>query len=167
MPKKKFEETAYNPFAALEERGDPDGGVAEAATETAPATPRPTPKVLDTPRRTAPAPATTKQASAEALARQPYGPAKRFKVTQDEDAAYEELLLRLRSASGSKLDFSVLSRVLWAVAQHGEAELVDALKKASMPKRPSKNDPLAMAEYEAAWMEVAITAFRKMSPAPK
>ena len=101
------------------------------------------------------------------MTKQAYGPAKRFKVTQDEDAAYEELLLRLRSASGSKLDFSVLSRVLWAVAQHGEAELVEALKKASMPKRPSKNDPLAMAEYEAAWTEAVITAFRKMSPAPR
>jgi len=164
MPKKKFEETAYNPFAALEERGEPDGGAAEPVTEAAPATPRPTPKVLDMPRPSAPEPPRSERQAAEPPG---FDMTKRFRVTEDEVTAYEELVQRLQRAARSKADFSVFARALWAVAQHGEAEILEVLKKSRLPRRPSKNNRLATAEYDALWTEVLITAFRKMSPPPK
>lgn len=164
MPKKKFEETAYDPFAALEARPQADGGVAEAAPETAPTTPRPTPEVVDMPRPGAPEQTKSERSQAEPPA---FDMTKRFRVTEDEVSAYEELVQRLQRAARSKADFSVFARALWAVAQHGEAEILEVLKKSRLPRRPSKNDRLATAEYDALWTEVFITAFRKMPPPPK
>lgn len=167
MPRKKFEETPYDPFKAEQDRleANTGGGGATPATTTA-TQPRPVPepaKVVEIPRPSAPEPPRARPEPAP----QPqaaYDIAKRFKVTEDEDAAYEEFILRLRSASKSKVDFSVLSRALWAVAQHAEGPLVEALQKARPPKRPSTNNPLAMAEYEKAWVDAVTTAFRRMGP---
>jgi len=180
MPRKKFEETVYDPFAAEVERlaattaASSGGGGAEmlveapqAAPEPPKAVPKPTPKVVDLPRPVPPpppAPSSEPKPSKDNLELLPFGPTKRFKVTADEDEAYEEFILRLRAAARSKVDFSVLSRVLWAVALHAETPLIETLKRSRPPKRPSKNNHMAMAEYENAWVEAAIAAFRRMAP---
>ncbi len=174
MPKKKFEETAYDPFAAetaraaAVARGGGRGGEREVVPAEPTAlrpVPKPTPVVAELPKPVSAA-APTAKAVRDGADSLPFGPTKRFKVTAEEDEAYEEFILRLRTAARSKVDFSVLSRVLWAVALHAEAPLVETLKRTRPPKRPSKNSPMAMAEYENAWVEALTVAFRRMGPAP-
>ena len=89
---------------------------------------------------------------------------KRFRVTENEEQEFEAFVLRLRNASSSKVDFSVISRALWTVVQHGESELLETLRKTAVPKRPGKHDVLANAEYEERWVRILSTALRRAAP---
>ncbi len=179
MPRKKFEEEPYDPFQAEVVRAATSAGTA-VGEEQAPAIAKiaaPTPsqgkqaeKVINIPRpKPAPTPSASKQAEPETppeTAPLTSGPAKRFKVTFEEEAEYEAFLVRLREAAHTRPDFSVLCRALWTLARNAEPQLVEALKRHPIPKRPSKNDSLAMANYEAAWVAALAMALRN-APAPR
>lgn len=89
---------------------------------------------------------------------------KRFRVTEDEEGEFDAFVLRLKQASTSKVDFSVVSRVLWTIVQHAEPQILDELKRVNVPRRPGKHDTLALAEYEELWARLISQALRKMPP---
>lgn len=196
MPRKRFEETPYDPFKAearrVTDEVDEAGGKEPAPTPVVATTPqrqdeqrqRPKRRPVTSPnsggggeeaRRATPPERVVEIPRPQPLARaQPpgsqsrgsaaMGQAKRFKVTGDENSSMEAFVHRLREASGSGVDFSTISRALWTVAQHAEPQLLEALGRLAMPRRPSNNNALQMAEYEAEWVQVFMGAFRKMPP---
>ncbi len=108
----------------------------------------------------------TSSRAASALARtaQRQSVQKRFRVTEPEEEDFEAFVLRLRKASSSKVDFSVVCRSLWTVIQHAEAQVLEELRKTDVPKRPGKHDTLALAEYEELWARLLSQALRQMGP---
>ena len=193
MPKKKFEAEAdanYDPFAAENKRAairaaiatpeerELDGGGLElpalTVTPTAPAKmvssketkqataapkPEPTPNSVPQLQKTS-----TREANELARSVQRQNVQKRFRVTESEEQQYEEYVLRMRSAASSKVDFSVISRALWTLAQHAETDVVETLKKVELPKRPGKHDIIAQAEYEEHWVRILSAALRRAAP---
>jgi hypothetical protein len=77
---------------------------------------------------------------------------------------YDAIIHRLREASGSGVDFSILCRAFWQTFRHAEPQVLETLAKTPMPKRPSKQDQLALAEYEDAWVGMLSEALRRMRP---
>ncbi len=189
MGKKKFEqgdEAFYDPFAAEQKRaadraaGKPVGpvGVGEptailervapkpksspANAAKAPAKPRPEAKKapvlhLDKPTEAGSLPVARPTGQKQVVQ-------KRFRVTEDEESDFEDFVLRLRKAASSKVDFSVICRSLWTIVQHAEPQILDELKRASVPKRPGKHATMAQAEYEEIWVKALSQALRKMAP---
>ena len=174
MPKKAYEETPYDPFAAAQQLAEQPPPKAapiktEPPTRKAPRKPRgggakpkpqgvPTPatNIVDLPRP---------DASRSTLGAPSYSVTRRFRTTDEQDGTIEELVSRFRLTSATKVDFSVLTRVLWDVLEHAEAQIQDTLEKRELPPRPNKNQAQSMADYDAVWRQVLISALRKMPPA--
>ena len=106
----------------------------------------------------------SKAAGALALATQRQSVQKRFRVTESEEEDFEAFVLRIRKASKSKVDFSVVCRSLWTVVQHAENQVLEELRKANVPKRPGKHDTIALAEYEELWARLLSQALRQTGP---
>jgi hypothetical protein len=79
---------------------------------------------------------------------------RRVIMTGEMDVAIHRLLADLRAASGSNIDFSTMTRALWAIALESSSGLLRASDAAHVAQRPKNGDFENKAAYEAQWAKV-------------
>lgn len=85
---------------------------------------------------------------------------KRFQLTRSEDAELNAFLLRLQTASGSKVSVSIIVRAALAAVVDAEPSLRENLSGRRF-RLPSTHDRLGLGEYEEIWKGVLRESLRK------
>jgi hypothetical protein len=85
---------------------------------------------------------------------------RRVIMTGEMDLAIQRLLANLGSATGSKLDYSTMTRVLWSVVLDSEVALTAASERVRVRGRPKNGDAAARQEFEAQWAHLVVAGFR-------
>ena len=160
MPKKKFDETAYDPIAAdlMREVGASGRiGIVPLAVKDNKVE---TPSTVGSHALKLQTESTKKSSLASKVTESTI--TKRFVVTRSEDDDLTEFLLRLQKRAGAKITLSVFARALLNVAMHAEEQLLDEIGNKWEMDLPSTHDSIALADYEDRWMKVIANALRKM-----
>lgn len=162
MPKKKFEDTPYDPIAAdLAREVGATGRSGDAALSLSPMTTRAEKPqfignaVVKLEKHNHFMPQTKTKAPERTIT-------KRFVVTRGEDDDLTAFLLRLQKKAGTKISLSVLTRAALGLAMQAEEQLLAEIGDKFSMELPSTQDPIAQAEYEDRWMSALANAFRKM-----
>lgn len=162
MPRKKFEDTPYDPIAA-------DLAREVGATGRAGGSPTPLSVVeLRTEQHQSVGSAAFKieQARVTTPAPKPKVPeatiTKRFVVTRSEEEDLTAFLLRLQKKAGTKITLSVFTRAALGVAMQAEEQILAEIGDNLSMELPSTHDSIAQAEYEDCWTNALVSAFRKM-----
>lgn len=79
---------------------------------------------------------------------------RRLIVSTDLDPAIQRLIAELRRESGSAVDFSTMTRVLWAIALASQNELAAASRTNHVGTRPRNSKSEHRSEYEKRWAEL-------------
>lgn len=158
MPRKKFEETPYNPIAADLAREVAVGVKSQQVLNVVPLRQEQTPyggQVLSQqPQQQELAPVANKRIDPTIT--------KRFVVTRDEDTELTEFLLRLQKKAGTKISLSVFTRALLNIAMQGEEQILSEIGEGFSKALPSTHDSMAYADFEDRWMRCLGSALRKM-----
>ncbi len=87
----------------------------------------------------------------------------RFKVIRSEAADARDLVHRLGTALGTRLQLSHIMRAWLNVLRHSEREVIRALEKADL-RRPANEDQLGLAAFEHDLSSVLLEALRNAPP---
>jgi len=170
MPRKKFEDTPYDPIRADLAREVGAAGRGGNTPSVQPLSP-PNPQVVELRvERTQPSVGSTALKMQEPLSPQvaprPKVPeptiTKRFVVTRSEDQDITGFLLKLQERAGTKIPLSVLARAAISIVMQAEDQIFDEVSEKLPLELPSTHDAIAQAEYEEQWIRVLSRAFRKM-----
>ena len=165
MPRKKFEETPYDPIAAdLMREVAAGGGAALTMASTIPAHPSafvaPSPPPVNRPRA---APALAAEVEPQQHQRSPEPTiTKRFLLTRGENEELESFLLRLQKRAGTKVTLSMFTRALVNVVMQAEEQLLVEVGEGTPRRFPSTHDSIAQGAFEEWWMRCLANALRKL-----
>ncbi|MCI0623787.1 MAG: hypothetical protein L0387_19375 [Acidobacteria bacterium] len=162
MPKKKFEETPYDPIAAdlMREVADgPSRNSALAAPVSANAENHDASENL-------PPPAGLLRSENRPVRGPEPTITKRFVLTRSENEDLEAFLLRVQKRAGTKLTLSVFTRATINVAMQAEEQLLAEVGEGIPRRFPSTHDSLAQGAFEEWWMRCLATALRKVPRGP-
>ena len=94
----------------------------------------------------------------------------RLIVTVETDIAIHRLLADLRTATGSTIDFSTMTRALWGIAIDANEELRGAAGVFRVGHRPQNGDTTCKSAYESRWGRLIAAgladAYRSAASAP-
>lgn len=161
MPKKKFEESPYDPIAAdlMREVAAGTRGNLSLATSI-PTLEREAPAAL--PPASSPSAVAVAPVSANPAPRLPEPTiTKRFLLTRSENEDLEAFLLRLQKQAGTKVTLSTFARAVINVAMQAEEQLMAEIGGGGPRRFPSTHDSIAQGAFEDWWMRCLASAFRK------
>jgi hypothetical protein len=159
MPRKKFEETPYNPISADLAREVATGVKLQPISSVIPLRqeePIHSAKIVSMQPQQQPliAPVVCKRSEATIT--------KRFVVSREEDTEMTEFLLRLQKKAGTKVSLSVFTRALLNIAMQAEEQIAVEIGEGFSKALPSTHDSMAYADFEDRWMRCLGSALRKM-----
>ena len=131
MPKKRFDETTYDPITA---------DLVREATSPRTRGACPMPPMSLVPQKTGPVPLQEVETTIT----------KRFVLTRSEDTEVEAFLLRIQRAARAKVPLGVLMRAALSVVMESEAALCAAVETQTF-RLPSTHDRVALGEFEDQW----------------
>ena len=140
MPKKRLDETPYDPITA---------DLVREATAPRARGAAPVPPIALVPPKTGPVPARLMEPTIT----------KRFVLTRGEDTEVEAFLLRVQRAARAKVPLGVLMRAALAVIMESEAQLCAAVERQTF-RLPSTHDRVALGEFEEQWRTCLVQALR-------
>ena len=163
MPKKKFEDTPYDPIAADLMREVVTGGKSSTPASAAISSVPSPAVVVALPRGPVP------PSSGEPLASFPPASAptsaeptltKRFLLTRSENEELDAFLLRLQKRAGVKVTLSMFARAALNVVMQAEEQLFAEVGAGAPRRFPSTHDSIAQGAFEEWWMRCLANALR-------
>lgn len=157
MPRKRFEDTPYDPIAAdlvrevVAARKHAVVAVAPVSIESQPI--RPAMNLVSLP---VPAESKTPEPSIT----------KRFLLNRSENEDLEAFLLRLQKQAGTKVTLSMFTRALLNVVMQAESALLAELGQGRPRRFPSTHDSIGQGVFEDWWIGCLLNALRTLPRAP-
>ncbi len=154
MPRKRYEESPYDPIAA------------DLAREVAAAGRTPAVAVTPPPQKAMFSASKSGDETKGLLRRLPRNieplVTKRFQLTRKEDDDINTFLLRLQAKAGTKVTFSVVVRAALNVMMQAEEQIVREIGDRFPQDCPSTHDSIGMGEFEDRWSRCLARALRKL-----
>jgi hypothetical protein len=138
MPKKRRDETPYDPITAE---------LVREATSPRARSVAPVPPIAQVPSKIRQEPSRVVEPTIT----------KRFVLTRGEDAEVEAFLLRVQRAARAKVPLGVLMRSALAIVMESESVLCAGVEKQSF-RLPSTHDRVALGEFEEQWKTCLVRA---------
>ncbi len=161
MPKKKFEDTPYDPIAAdlvrdvVASRNQSTARTLALATSLSIDSPPSRPAMGLVP------PVETAQLEASSPDPEPTF-TKRFLLNRGENEDLNAFLLRVQRNAGTKVTLSMFTRALFNVAMQAEAALLSEVNQGRPRRFPSTHDSIAQGIFEDWWMRCLTNALRTL-----